>query len=127
MRALRARPRSTLREPLLSYIGVSTLSCMPCHLWLGVLAASTGRNYSTRGTNGKWYRGWRTPGRWGEADEAHLERLMRGVTVRRLVVTRGVRSGSDSTDASGFVLFEVSGGQERAKLERLRKNEVKNI
>lgn len=121
------RHRGATTTPPFGYIGVSKLSCMPCHLWLRALAASTGRNYNTRGTNGKWYRGWRTPGRWGDADGAHLEQLMRGMLVERLVVTRGVRSGSDSTDASGCVLFEVNGEKEKARLERLRENEGKDI
>lgn len=119
--------RGATTTPPFSYIGVSKLSCMPCHLWLRALAASTGRNYYTRGTHGKWYRGWRMPGRWGDADGARLEQLMRGVLVERLVVTRGVRSGSDSTDASGCALFEVSGEKGRARLERLRENEGKDI
>lgn len=119
--------RGVTTTPPFSYIGVSKLSCMPCHLWLRALAASTGRNYYTRGTHGKWYRGWRTPGRWGDADGAQLEQLMRDVLVERLLVTRGVRSGSDSTDASGCAMFEVSGEQEQARLERLMANEGRDI
>lgn len=121
------RHRGPTTTPPFSYIGVSKLSCMPCHLWLRSLAASTGRNYYTRGTHGKWYRGWRTPGPWGGAETAHLEQLIRGMLVERLVVTRGVRSGSDSTDASGCTMFEVSGEKEKARLERLREGEGKEI
>lgn len=119
--------RGATTTPPFSYIGVSKLSCMPCHLWLRALSAATRRNYYTRGTHGKWYRGWRMPGRWGDADMAELEQMMRGVLVERLVVTRGVRSGSDSTDASGCTLFEVSGAQEKARLQRLKESEGKDI
>lgn len=121
------RHRGATATPPFSYIGVSKLSCMPCHLWLRALATSTGRHYYTRGTHGKWYRGWRTPGPWAGGDTAYLEQLMRGVLVERLMVTRGVRSGSDSTDASGCTVFEVSGEKEKARIARLKESEGKDI
>lgn len=121
------RHRGATTTPPFSYIGVSKLSCMPCHLWLHALATSTGRHYYTRGTHGKWYRGWRTPGPWVGGDTAYLEQLMRGVLVERLMVTRGVRSGSDSTDASGCTVFEVSDEKEKARMERLKESEGKDI
>lgn len=121
------RHRRTAATPPFSYIGVSKLSCMPCHLWLRALAAASGRSYYTRGTHGKWYRGWRTPVAWGEADTAGLQEMMRAVLVERLLVTRGVRSGSDSTDASGCAVFEVSGAKEKARMERLKESEGRDI
>lgn len=121
------RHRGATTTPPFSYIGVSKLSCMPCDLWLRALAASTGRHYYTRGTHGKWYRGWRTPGPWRGTNTAHLEELMRRVLVERLLVTKGVRSGSDSTDASGCTVFEVSDEKEKARMERLRESEGKDI
>lgn len=52
---------------------------------------------------------------------------MRAVLVERLVVTRGVRSGSDSTDASGCTVFEESSDKEKARLARLLESEGKDI
>lgn len=121
------RHRSATSTPPFSYIGVSKLSCMPCHLWLQALAASCGRSYHTRGTHGKWYRGWRTPVPAVGGDTAHLEQLMRRVLVDRLVETRGVRSGSDSTDASRCTVFEVSSEKEQARQARLKQSEGKDI
>lgn len=117
--------------PPFSYIGVSKLSCMPCHLWLRALAAATGRNYYTRGSHGKWYRGWRAPslvlGRWSVGDTAGLEGLMKEVLVERLLVTRGVRSGSDSTDASGCTVYAVSADKAKAKQERVKASQGSDI
>jgi hypothetical protein len=49
--------------PAFSYIGVSKLSCKPCHLWLSAynLHAKSGGGYYTRGSHDKWYLGWKTP------------------------------------------------------------------
>lgn len=121
------RHRSVTSTPPFSYIGVSKLSCMPCHLWLRALAATTGRSYHTRGTHGKWYRGWRTPDPAVGGDTAHLEKMMRAVLVQGLVVTRGLRSGSDGAGASGCTVFEVSEEREKARLERLKESEGKDI
>lgn len=121
------RHRSASSTPPFSYIGVSKLSCMPCHLWLRALAASTGRSYYTRGTHGKWYRGWRTPVPAVGGGTALLEKLMRGVLVERIVATKGVRSGSDSTDASGGTVFEVSSDMAQEDLARVLEHEGKDI
>lgn len=52
---------------------------------------------------------------------------MRGVLVERLLVTKGVRSGEDSADASGCSVFEVSGEKEKTRMERLRVSEGTEI
>lgn len=102
------------RPPLFSYIGVSKLSCMPCHLWIKALSARTGRTYYTRGTHGKWYRGWRAPNLaadqavWDAGEAEALQGMMAGVLCERLREGKGGRSASDSTDASGETVYEVS-------------------
>lgn len=106
--------RGTGLPPPFSYIGVSKLSCMPCHLWLKALSARTGRNYYTRGAHGKWYRGWRAPNlgpdmtAWDAGETEGLQRAMAGVLRERLREQKGARSGSDSTDASGDTVYEAS-------------------
>jgi hypothetical protein len=48
--------------PAFSYIGMSKLSCKPCHLWLSAYNqhANSGRYY-TKGSHEKWCLGWKTP------------------------------------------------------------------
>lgn len=100
--------------PPFSYIGVSKLSCMPCHLWLKALSERTGRNYYTRGAHGKWYRGWRAPNigpdpaTWNAGETGGLETMMAGILRENLKEQHGVRSASDSTDASGDTRYEAS-------------------
>lgn len=111
--------------PPFSYIGVSKLSCMPCHLWLKALAERTGRTYYTRGAHGKWYRGWRAPDVGGDPEAAWetgktrvLQGMMAVVLRERLRERKGARSGSDSTDASGETVYEVS-EKHRAEVEAM--------
>jgi hypothetical protein len=45
-----------------SYIGVSKLSCKPCHLWISAYNKHAGAgHYYTKGTHDKWYAGWKRP------------------------------------------------------------------
>lgn len=112
--------------PPFSYIGVSKLCCMPCHLWLQALSERTGRNYYTRGSHGKWYRGWRAPnlgsadgGVWDTGHTELLRKAMADVLVARLKAAHGIRSGSDSTDASGNTVYARNEAKERLLAERM--------
>lgn len=112
--------------PPFSYIGVSKLCCMPCHLWLQALSERTGRNYYTRGSHGKWYRGWRAPNLgskdgdvWDTGNTEVLQKLMADVLVARLKAAHGIRSGSDSTDASGNTVYARNEAKERALAEKM--------
>jgi hypothetical protein len=48
--------------PAFSYIGVSKLSCKPCHRWLSAYNQHANSGcYYTKGSHDKWYLGWKTP------------------------------------------------------------------
>jgi hypothetical protein len=47
--------------PAFSYIGVSKLSCKPCHLWISAYNEHASVLYRTKGCHDKWYMGWRRP------------------------------------------------------------------
>jgi len=47
--------------PPFNYIGVSKLSCSPCHMWIEAFNELGGRQYYTRGCHGKWYWPWGMP------------------------------------------------------------------
>lgn len=116
--------RATGVPPPFSYIGVSKLSCMPCHLWIKVLSQRTGRSYYTRGAHGKWYRGWRAPNlgpvraAWDAGETDVLQDMMKEVLRERLREHKGDRSGSDSTDASGDTVYESS-EKHRAEVQQM--------
>lgn len=120
------RHRGQGGPPPFSYIGVSKLCCMPCHLWLQALSERTGRNYYTRGSHGKWYRGWRAPNlgstedsEWDIGDTEVLQKVMADVLVARLKAAHGIRSGSDSTDASGKTVYAWNEAKEKALAEKM--------
>lgn len=120
------RHRGHGAPPPFSYIGVSKLCCMPCHLWLQALSERTGRNYYMRGSHGKWYRGWRAPdlaaadgGVWDTGNTEVLQRSMADVLVAQLKDSHGIRSGSDSTDASGNTVYARNETKEKALAEKM--------
>lgn len=94
------------RVPSFSYIGLSKLSCRPCHLWLQCFNARQGRQYYTRGTHGKWYHPWTMPLVPGWSATAPVAESLRADFASRLVVWAMSRSKSDSTDASGETQFD---------------------
>lgn len=121
-------------KPPFSYMGVSKLSCMPCYLWLKAVSQQTGRNYYTRGTHGKWCRGWRAPNlgpdpaAWDAGETKILEGSMAGVLRERLrEENHGVRNGSDSTDASGDTMYVASEKHEAEVKEMLSEGIGKEI
>jgi nucleic acid/nucleotide deaminase of polymorphic system toxin len=49
-------------SPTFSYIGVSKLSCKPCHNWIQAYNEQPNRpSYYTKGCHDKWYPGWKSP------------------------------------------------------------------
>lgn len=58
------------------YIGVSKLSCAPCHLWIQAFNATHSRQFYTRGTHGKWYLGWAMPTMQGDKKKQKSLALM---------------------------------------------------
>ena len=49
-------------SPVFSYIGISKLSCKPCHNWIQVYNEEPNRpSYYTKGCHDKWYPGWKSP------------------------------------------------------------------
>lgn len=87
--------------PPFNYIGVSKLSCRPCHEWLTAFNRRGGRQYHTRGCHGKWYWPWTMP---ASTPPDMLDWFTDSVVERYITYQRTtgrVRSASDSSDASG--------------------------
>lgn len=106
------RTSSVGYAPPFAYIGVSKLSCKPCHLWLSAYNACPGApRFYTRGSHGKWYFPWSPPtiAGWNPGLEPRMESACLGY-----LGVRGVlRSASDSTVASGG--DEMGGRRDRAE------------
>jgi hypothetical protein len=106
--------------PAFSYIGVSKLSCKPCHLWLSAynLHAKAGR-YRTKGSHDKWYLGWKTPlldaNTQAKVDEALVREVEKEYTekekARRAQAKKRIRSVSDSANSSEADNFHVVGAE----------------
>lgn len=110
--------------PPFNYIGVSKLSCRPCHEWLIAFNRRGGRQYHTRGCHGKWYWPWTMsastpPDMLDWFTDSVVERY---ITYQR--TTGRVRSASDSSDASGKgakpLLNAEKERSRHARLEQLR-------
>ncbi|KAL0631573.1 hypothetical protein Q9L58_009556 [Maublancomyces gigas] len=70
--------------------------------------------------------GWRAPNLgsvdddvWDTGNTEVLQKLMADVLVARLKAAHGIRSGSDSTDASGNTVYAKNEAKERALAERM--------
>jgi hypothetical protein len=106
--------------PAFSYIGVSKLSCKPCHLWLSAYNqhANSGRYY-TKGCHDKWYLGWKTPlldeKTQAKVDEALVREVEKEYTekerARRAQAKNRIRSISDGSNSSEGDNVYVPGGK----------------
>lgn len=116
------RLRSTTRHytPAFSYIGVSKLSCKPCHLWLSAYNARPDMpKFYTRGSHGRWHFPWSAPTVAGWNPD--LETTMGLACVGYLVIRGALRSACDSTIASAETNWEDDEEEREAREERTRK------
>ncbi len=58
-----------------SYVGISKLSCKPCHNWLKAYNYVTGNKFRTRGSHDKFYRGWAMPALVYHDNQAKVDAL----------------------------------------------------
>lgn len=113
------RTASVGYAPPFSYIGVSKLSCKPCHLWLSAYNTRPGApRFYTRGSHGKWYFPWSPPtiADWNPELEPRMERAC----LEYLSVRGVLRSSSDSTVASGETRWEDDATEQKEHEERNR-------
>lgn len=120
------RTSSSNYTPAFSYIGVSKLSCKPCHLWLSAYNARLNvPKFYTRGSHGKWYFPWSPPiiAGWNPG----LESTMETACVDYLGIRGALRSASDSTIASGETNWAEDDDELKEREERTRKAELRML
>jgi hypothetical protein len=118
--------------PAFSYIGVSKLSCKPCHLWLSAYNEHANMLYRTKGSHDKWYMGWRRPllddKVQAKVDDAVIENVeteyceleeATGKAVKR------VEAVSDSSNSSEADVYHMRKPEAQAKLVETLMNEFK--
>lgn len=117
------RTSKTNYTPAFAYLGVSKLSCKPCHLWLSAYNERPGvPKFYTRGSHGSWYFPWSPPtiAGWNPRLETAMEKACLGY-----LGVRGVlRSNSDSTVASGETSWEDDADERAQREERTRQAEI---
>ncbi|KAG2022386.1 hypothetical protein CC2G_000140 [Coprinopsis cinerea AmutBmut pab1-1] len=70
--------------PILPYIGVSKLSCVPCSVYFHCLGPSGFNPVSTRGSDGKTYPGWLFPSDAAEPEDAERLAALKTKVMERL-------------------------------------------
>lgn len=115
----RQRATSDSYTPAFAYIGVSKLSCKPCHLWIS--AYNTRPNvpkFYTRGSHGRWYFPWSPPriAGWNH----RLENTFAQACLGYLGVRGVLRSSSLSTVASGETNWEDDDNERKKREERTK-------
>jgi hypothetical protein len=118
--------------PAFSYIGVSKLSCKPCHLWLSAYNrhANSG-HYYTKGSHDKWYLGWKTP-LLDEKAQAKVDKVLVAMVEEEFCAKevemgkarKRIRSSSDSSNSSEPDLVHIGKPGNQPQLEKARRRKI---
>jgi len=101
--------------PAFSYIGVSKLSCAPCHLWIQGYNEKCRPRFYTRGTHMKWYWPWgQSQFREGEIAKHMVERVS-GIYYEHCRANHRLRSPSDGSNAGGNNVVRAIDAQDRER------------
>jgi hypothetical protein len=121
--------------PAFSYIGVSKLSCKPCHLWLSAYNrhANSGRYY-TKGCHDKWYLGWKTP-LLDEKTQAKVDDVLVHMVEEEFCdkeeemgkVKKRIRSSSDSSNSSEPDAVHIGKPGNQPEKEMAKQRRPRNI